>query len=317
MNNIHQQIYSVLKKSKSIGVISHINPDGDTVCSALALVIVLNKMGKVAELICDDILDPKLAVVPCIELFNKQSCKEYDTVISVDSSDITRLGNAARLLNRAKTTISIDHHKTHKKFTDILYLSSKSSTSEMVFDFLVDCYADKIDDTIAEILYTGIITDSGGFGNSSVTADTHKAASELLKYDFDSDKVYYHYIKELTYNTFNLKMIALSKTLFFEKKQIAIVVFSKEDFEATNTSIHNTSGLLYDIINIDTVKVAAAISEVGDKNYKISLRSKDIDAANIALTFGGGGHRKAAGFTHNGYIENVIDDILKVCIDNL
>ncbi len=308
----------IINSSNSIGVISHKNPDGDTVCSALALVLVLRKLGKTAELVCDDVLDPKLDILPRIELYNQRALTTYETVIVVDSSDIERIGEAGKLLSRARNTIAFDHHITHVKYTQNCIVRDRSSTCEIIFDFIKECFSEHMDNTIAEILFAGLITDTGGFGNSSVTAATHAAAAELLDYKFDSNRIYYHFIKAHTYATFKLKMAVLSKAMFFAEKRIAIVVFSKQDFSTTNTDLTNTSGLLYDIINIDEVSIAVAVSEVSDKNYKISVRTKGAaDAAAIALAFGGGGHAKASGFVRNGYIENVIDDILKVCADNL
>ncbi|NCA66927.1 MAG: hypothetical protein EOM87_02565 [Clostridia bacterium] len=315
---IFNDIYNIIENSSSIGVVAHKNPDGDTVCSALALVLALSKRGKIAELICDDVIDPKLNIIPRIELFNLRALLSYDTVIVVDSSDISRIGESSKLLPRAKHTISIDHHKTHEKFTEISYLQEASSNCENVYNFISEHYNEYIDATIAEILFAGIITDTGGFGNSSVNSDSHAIASQLLKFNFDSNKIYYHFIKANTYDTFMLKMRSLSKTMFFADRQIAVVVFSQEDFKNTNTNMQNTSGLLYDIINIEEVKIAVGISEVKDKNFKISLRTKgNADAATIAQYFGGGGHTRAAGFVRNGYVENVIDEILKVCADNL
>lgn len=314
----YDAISKLVLSAETIGVFSHRNPDGDTVASALALVLAFRKAGKKAELICDDTLDMKLAVLPSIELYNAREFDTYDTVIAVDCSELERLGGAAKIFKRAKHTIAIDHHVTHVRFAKVTLLEQRSSTAEIVFDYLKADFGAHIDSVIAELLYAGIITDTGGFGNSSVDSKTHAAAAELLKYDFDSDKVYYHFIKAHTLNTFRLKMSALPKTLFFADNQIAVVVFSKKQFDQTDTDIQNTSGLLHDVINIEGVTIAVAISEAGNKHYKVSVRTKgDANASAIALFFGGGGHKKAAGFVKNGHIENVIDDIVKVCADNL
>lgn len=314
----YNSIEKIVSDASSIGVFSHKNPDGDTVASALALVLVFRKLGKKAELVCDDALDPKLAILPKIELYNSRDINTYDAAIAVDCSELERLGGAMKLFRNAKNKVAIDHHITHVRFANVTLLEERSSTAEIVFDFLKTCYPSYIDSEIAEILFAGIITDSGGFGNSSVNSATHLAAAELLNYGFDADRIYYHFIKAHTYDTFRLKMIALPKTMFFASRQIAVVFFSQKDFKETNTDIQNTSGLLYDVINIEDVVIAVSVSEVGDKNFKISVRTKgNADAARIALAFGGGGHKRAAGFIRNGHIENVIDDIVKVCADNL
>ena len=119
-------------------------------------------------------------------------------------------------------------------------------------------------------------------------------------------------------NKFMLENAVLTKCKFFEDDKIAIISFTENDFKQTNTSMNDTLGTIVKVIDIDTVKVAFAISEASPKSYKIMIRTKDgIDASDIAREFGGGGHIRAAGCRLNGYYEDIVDKLLKVARDRL
>ena len=101
-------------------------------------------------------------------------------------------------------------------------------------------------------------------------------------------------------------------------EQIAFIFFMKEDFEATGTTSDDTEGIVSELINVDSVKVAYALSQVGERNFKLSIRSKDpVDAADIAMQFGGGGHKFAAGCRVNGYLEDIAEKLTKLSKDRI
>ena len=119
-------------------------------------------------------------------------------------------------------------------------------------------------------------------------------------------------------NKFMLENVVLNKCKFYENDQIAIITFTEEDFKQTNTSLNDTLGTIVKVIDIDSVKIAYAISEASTKSYKIMIRTKkDIDASDIASEFGGGGHARAAGCRINGYYEDIVDKLLNVAKDRL
>ncbi len=114
-------------------------------------------------------------------------------------------------------------------------------------------------------------------------------------------------------------MRALSKAKFFEDGKIGLIYFSQEDFLATDTAPEDTEGAINYIRDIDTVEVAAAITQTRQSNsYKVSIRTSDrVDASRIASVFGGGGHKNAAGCRISGFYEDVKDKLLKACSDEL
>ena len=110
----------------------------------------------------------------------------------------------------------------------------------------------------------------------------------------------------------------LQKTRYFDDNKIAVIVFTNNDFSETKTSTADTEGIISELIAIRDVKVAYALAEVGERNYKLSIRTKsDVDASDIALAMGGGGHSAAAGCRINGYLEDVIEKIVKLAKDRL
>lgn len=217
----------------------------------------------------------------------------------------------------ANSQIAIDHHASFKRFADLSYVEKDAcACAQIIYKLLKEMKL--LDKTIAKLLFGGIVTDSGCFAFSSVSCETHEFAADLMSYGFDASDVIFNVYRKTTKERFELKSRVLAKAKFFNDDQIGFLTFSKEDFEKTHTSTADTEGIVNELIDIDKVKVAIAISEVGDKNFKVSIRSKEpIDASEIAGAFGGGGHKRAAGCRANGYLEDVIDRLKKLASDRI
>lgn len=313
----YQNIIKEINKANTIAIISHINPDGDTVGSSLAIFTALKMYGKQPYIFCDDEIAGKLTVLPGVENYNVAKLDKYDLSISVDCADVERMGYSISEFNKGRRKMVIDHHKTNRKFGDVNLLDINSSATAQIATFLLDKMG-LLNDTIAKLLYSGLVTDSGGFSFSSVTAETMRAAGILLNFDIEAHKISEHFLKKIKFNVYKLKARVLEKAKFYDDNTIGIISFLKEDFESTNTDTNCTEGIINNIINVVGVKVAVSISEVGDKNYKVSVRSGDeVDSSRIALVFGGGGHKNAAGFRLNGYYEDVVERILKAVRDEI
>lgn len=306
-----------INRAKTISLYCHTNPDGDTLGSALALYFALAGKGKTVDVYCDTAISSKYRRLTGSEIIVFPDKRVHDLAIAVDCSDLGRLGDAMKSYLCAKSQIAIDHHKSHEKFADFSLLDSNASaTAEIVYKLLKQLKA--LDDKSAKLLFGAIVSDSGCFSYSNTTPETHRIACELLEYSFDAPQVIYDTYKRTTVNRFNLKNRVLSKCRFFEDSSIALIVFSSEDFKATDTDASDTEGIISEALDIDSVKVAFAVSEMGNKNYKLSIRTKDnIDASDCARVFGGGGHKNAAGCRVNGYLEDIVDKLLKIAKDRM
>lgn len=311
------QINAEIKKANSIAVYCHRNPDGDTLGSGLSLYFALTAMNKDVEIFCDGEIPEKYREMKGVECITAPNKHTHDLSIAVDVSTMGQLGGSLKSFLSSKRLVALDHHKSHEKFADITYVDATASAcAEILFDYLK--YSKRMTDVIAELLFTGIVTDSGCFQFSSTTKRTHEIACELLSYDFDASAVIYRHFKRITPAVFALKNRVYGNAKFYENGKVGIITFTKKDFEETGTTQFDTEGIITGIIDISTMEIAFAISEVGEKSYKVSVRTKEsVDASDLACVFGGGGHLRAAGLRLNGFYEDVVEKLLKASRDRL
>jgi phosphoesterase RecJ-like protein len=312
-NRVQKEITSAL----TVSIYTHVNPDCDTLSCALALYNSLTKLGKQVDVYCVDPVPETLKILSGADVVKLPEKKVHDLSIAVDCDGLDRIGNAMRSYLSSKSKIAIDHHKTHTKFADVTILDTAvSSCAEIMFQLLK--HLGLMSKEVAELLFAGIVTDSGCFQFSSVSKETHQVAGELMSYGFDAEAIIYNVFKKTSINKFMLENRVLSKCKFYENNQIAIITFTQDDFKSTSTSMNDTLGTIVSVIDIDSVKIAYAVAEAANRSYKIMIRSKNgVDSSDIAREFGGGGHQRAAGCRLNGYYEDIIDKLLKVARDRL
>lgn len=318
-NEKYQKIYNEINVANSIAIFCHINPDGDTLASGLALYAFLKKMGKDARIFCEDNVSKKLEFLPYSNMVNAEKYEKADLSIAVDVSDEDRIGvKTVNKFKKSKRSVCIDHHKTNTNFAGVTLYEPQSATCEIVYKLLKFIDKSLIDDSIATLIITGMVTDSGAFNYNSTTKETHEIMAELYDYNVSVSDIIYRVIRSIPYNSFKLKSRVLNNAKFYFDNKVAIVTFTKEDFDLTNTTRENTEGIVSDLIAIDEVKIAIAVTEERKESYKISFRTKDpYDSSRIASWYGGGGHKFAAGCRIDGYYYDVIDKLLKSCKDEL
>lgn len=312
-----QKIADMLKAASDIAVYCHSNPDGDTIACALSVCRALGAQGKTVTPVCEDAVPEKYLFMEGADKFIRPDKRVHEMALAVDCSGPDRLGGASKSFLSAKKRASVDHHLSHVNFAQTDYTEADSAACAEIIYLLLDGMG-AVDKGTAALLFAGIVADSGCFQYPSTTSRTHEIAAKLIEKGIDAADIVYRVHRRLTPEVFALKMRVLSKCRLFDEGKIAVVTFTKEDFEATGTRPSDTEGIIASAIDIDGVEVAFAISEVGDKNFKVSVRTKDrADASNIAAVFGGGGHSKAAGCRMNGFYEDVKDKLLKAARDRL
>ena len=320
---MYEDFIKAVNSSETIAIISHQNPDGDTCGSALALYRALKLYGKEKVYIfCDSNIKNSLKVLDGSEHYNECEVSKCDLAIACDCADMDRMGKYLELFNKARIRVDIDHHKTNSRYGSINFIEAGiSATCEVMYKIIkaLDEAHHCLDDTVAKLLYSGLVTDSGGFTFSSVSSQTHFIASELIKYDFSASDICEYFLKTVPMNTFLLRARVLSLAKFYENGKIGLIVFTQEDFDATNTSAENTEGAINFIRDVEGVEIAVAITQTPNpNNFKISVRTSDnVDSTRITMFFGGGGHKNAAGCRISGFLEDVKDKVLKACRDEL
>ena len=289
-------ILEEIKKAEKILILSHENPDGDAIGSSLAMCLALNGMGKNVDVVIKEV--PKsYSFLPGIEFVkNKPEDIEYDLAIAVDCADVKRINNIyIDSYENAKVKIQFDHHTKNTMFADYNFVNPVSPACcqilSTVFDYM------KIEKTkdILTCLLTGIITDTGGFRNTSITTDSFEFASYALSQGINVSKVYSQALMLITKEKFEIQKLAMQRMEFFEDGKISFTYITKEDKERIGTKAGDLEGIVEIGKNIENVEVSIFIYERED-DYKISLRSNSyVDVSEICMLFGGGGHIRAAG----------------------
>lgn len=319
---MYRDFINAVQNANIVSIISHQNPDGDTCGSALALYRALKLFGKQVYIYCDSVIKDSLTVLKGYENYNASEAVKCDLAIACDCADADRMGVYLDMYKKARIKVDIDHHKTNNNYGNINIIEAGvSATCEVMYKVIkaLDEVKPCFDDTVAELLYSGLVTDSGGFTFSSVSSQTHAIASELKKYNFDSSAICEHFLKNVPFNTFRLRARVWSQAKFFCDNKIGMIVFTQQDFKETSTCPDNTEGAINFIRDIEGVEVAVAITELESKNsFKVSIRTSDrVDASRITMIFGGGGHKNAAGCRISGFFEDVKDKLIKACRDEL
>ena len=308
----------VILQAKTVAIGGHIRPDGDCVGSCMGLYQYLknNFEGIEVDVYLEDIPECFKEMLPITTEIKHEADekKEYDLFIALDCADMTRLGFSGVLFEHAKTTFCVDHHISNHAFADENYIIAEaSSTAELVYRLLEK---EKIDTDIAECLYMGIVHDTGVFQYSSTSPETMEIAADLMRKNIRAneiiDKTYYE--KTYAQNQI-LGRALLESTLLFDGKCIVSYI-TKDTMDLHGVTPKDLEGIVSQLRVTKGVEVAIFLYELGEKEFKVSLRaSGDVDVSKVAVTFGGGGHKKAAGLTMKGTVQEILNDLSEqICI---
>jgi phosphoesterase RecJ-like protein len=294
------EILSTLQEAKRVLVAAHIYPDGDALGSQLALGECLESLGKEVFFYSEEKVGHLYDFLPGCEKLRHAvaDISGFDCVVTVDCADAQRLGKLADRLLSAKRLIMIDHHAGHNLFGDLHWVDpGRASTGEMVYDLMVALGAE-ISCDAAYCLYTAVVSDTGSFRYSSTTADTFRVAAELVNRGVKPSEVAGKLFDNFTINRLRLLKLVLDSLEVHADDRIAFITATREMFDETGTTPADTENFINYPRSLLSVRVAAFIKETRNGVVSVSLRSKgdDCDVAAVAIEFGGGGHRNAAGF---------------------
>ncbi len=320
MNSNITEICEQLKLAQTIAVFCHARPDGDALGSGLALTKVLNKAGKFAVLCCEDAAPEKYLFLKSMSDIKHGVPKDidFDTYISVDSSDVNRLG----LLSGAFTAfkgrkINIDHHISNKRFADYNYVIECPATCQIVTG-IITAAEFEMDSEVANLLMLGLLTDSGNFTHKDVTGATFKTAALLCEHGASCSELSYQAFTRKSKFKATLFAKVANEMRFALDDKLAFLVIKLDYFGNLPLDGSITEGFVDFPLTIDGVEVSVSLLEVKKRQYKISFRSKGkVNVNAVAETYGGGGHLWASGCMLNGELEEVIEKITYNVYQNL
>jgi phosphoesterase RecJ-like protein len=225
--------------------------------------------------------------------------ERYDMAISVDCGSLDRLGLARPLFETAQVSVNIDHHISNDRFASLnLVETTASASAEVVFDIL-QAMAIPMDANIATCLYTGIVTDTGGFKYSNTTAKVLEATAKLVNSGANPEYIFKQLYEEQPLSQVMMQAEALLNTRFNTDKSIGWATVTRELLDKHGAFDEHVDGLVESIRRIDSVLIAVVFKETQDGQTKVSIRSDShqIDVSAVMGLFNGGGHKMAAGCT--------------------
>ena len=294
-----QEAASFIQSHQSFYLAAHQSPDGDTMGSCLALRAALLAMGKEATVVCPDPAPKNLSFLDGVDTVIGTDGIEppQEAVIYVDCADHKRTGKLQTTLETAPYQFCIDHHGTNpRESRDGDWVEDVSATGELILQLLNAMHA-PITQGIAVALYTAIATDTGNFAYSNTTAESFKAAAELMQYDIDLSELNRILFREMTLAKARLVAYTLGHMELSLDGRLNLCAIPGSVLDACGATKEDCEGLIDDLRDVDTVEAACILME-SDGVVRVSMRStRTCDVAAIAKRFGGGGHLRAAGCT--------------------
>lgn len=310
-NHIFDKIYKTVLEATNIITVSHRKPDGDTLGGGLGFYNYLKTLGKKTIPFCTDKPATMYNFMPgYFEVTNNiEAFKNADLVCVFDAGDL-RFANIADLINSLNPRpkiINFDHHATNERFGNInLVIENACSTTDVVWRYLK--YAKfSMTREVATCLLTGIITDTSHFYNPATSSQAFMISGELIRAGANINVVARALERNKTMDALRVWGIAFDRLRVNPETGIAATILRHEDIgddEVTQESIEGLSNFLGGSLNVKAIMV---LKSTKDGQIKGSLRTTrdDINVAELAKQFGGGGHKKAAGFMVRGKIEMV------------
>ena len=308
-----REIAEAIRAGQTFLISSHTNPEGDAIGSVLALSLGLKSLGKKAEVLIQDPVPEMLMFLPGVEDIVHQvySDVRFDVAFALDCGSQDRLGNAVQGFKQAGKIINIDHHSGNSRFGDFnLVDPAASSTAEIIYDLFREIPIE-FTKSVAENIYTGILTDTGSFRYSNTSPKAFAIARACLLAGVDPWKQAEKIYETQPLARLRLLKLALATLEVTADGRISSMMVSRKMMEESGAS----TGLTEDFINyprsLEGTEVALLFREISSDEYRISLRSRGtVDVAKIAREFQGGGHPNAAGCTLEGTLLAVRTKIL-------
>lgn len=304
-------ILEQINKAETIVILTHENPDGDAMGSALAMYHALKAYGKNPDIIIPD-HSKVFNCLPGVEDLKAESnIEHYDLAISLDCATIKMLNGFSKYFENAKARVCIDHHSTNTMFGDFNYVNPDAPACSQILLVILEYFGIEITKDIGTCILTGIITDTGGFKYQGVTAETFEFVAWLLNKGVNVSKVYREVLQTKTKPNFELHRIANNRIEFLNDGKIAFTYITEEDEKSVNAQNGDHEGIVETGRDIEGVEVSIFVRQSA-KGCRISLRSNDyVNVSDACMVFGGGGHQRAAGCTIPGTIEQAKEKIVK------
>ena len=308
-----EDVREKLQAAKSITILSHLNPDADTLGTALGIYALLSKdKSKRVEVVnASTALPQYLDFLPHFKKIKHKIDYTDSLIISCDCGSIDRLGFSLE----GREILNIDHHHSNTRYGSInVILSGHASASQVAYALFDGLY--EVCPQAATCFYAALLSDTRHFTTSTVNEEVFSVAKSLVAKGAKPDEIAYHFTQRKPLASVRILEKALASLVLHNEAKIASLYVTKDDIAASGAAVPDMEGIVDYGRSLVTVEIAIFAMELED-GIRISLRSKSVDVSKIALALGGGGHKVAAGFTlKQCKLQESIDTILSK-IDDL
>lgn len=301
----------MLRNARHILILCHESPDGDAIGSLLGMGHISRALGKHATLACTDPAPREYRHLPGVSDIIQRPDGNFDLVISLDSSDLPRLGAAydpARLGHIP--ILNIDHHVTNLNFGAVNWMEPESASTCQIVLKLADRLGIAVTQELAECLLCGIVMDTRGFTTPNTDLAALQAAERLVAAGADLPDMARRVLLQRSFAMTQLwgKALALARL----EDGIVWVSLPAELMAQSDASSNGLTGLVAFLAGVEEAKIAALFRERSDNRIEVSLRSlPGVDVSQVALAMGGGGHPQASGFTIAGPLDEAEKTVLQ------
>ncbi len=300
---------AILQQQDNILILTHDHPDGDTLGCGFALCRALHALGKRARVINADEIPHKYGY-----LYNDIAAEDFQEqfIVAVDVATENLLGDLQNTYG-GKINLCIDHHGTNTLYAENTLLEEVPAACETVLKLIKELGV-QIDVGIANCLYTGITTDTGCFRYASVTADTFRAAAELVELGADNGKINRAMFETKTKTYARLEKLAIEGMRYYCNDRVAVIIVTQDMYAQTGSNETETEGLPPLTRQVEGVEIGLTIREKQDKTCKVSIRTfESVNAAELAKMFGGGGHPQAAACRVEAEVAEATKQLIEKC----
>ncbi len=309
------EINAFIEKYNRFLITSHMDPDGDSIGSQMALYYSLLNRGKTAAIVNQGSIPAKYKFLDPDRVIVFSSGKlpfSPEVVIILECPSLDRIGFVRNLIPESAILLNIDHHNDNENYARVNIVDKESSAVAEILYFLFEEGKSEITPGIATQLYAAISSDTGRFRFGSTTSRSMSVASRLIEKGADPKEIADNLYSGMSPSTIKLLGRTLASLKVERDGKIGYFVISREDLEKSGATIENSEGFVDFILSVNGVRMGFLFKELSDGVIKVSVRSQNgYDSAKFASLFDGGGHTNAAGFSEEGGLEPVVKSVME------
>ncbi|WP_322752096.1 bifunctional oligoribonuclease/PAP phosphatase NrnA [Frankia sp. Cas3] len=304
-----EAIRSASQSGENILLVAHVDPDGDSLGSAIALGLALRALGARASVSFDSdpfVVPRSLTFLPGQDFLVPPSlvAATPDLVVTLDAGSLARLGALGRVATRARRMVVIDHHASNTRFGDINLIDPDAASTSVMVTGVIDALGVELDHDMAVAIYTGLVTDTGSFRYGVTTPDVHRLAARLLGTGIRHDLITRTVWDTHRFGYLRLLGELLGRARLEPEHDLVWTWCAYADLTAAGLTLDEIEGVIDIVRTTAEAEVAVVCKQDATNIWKVSVRSKGgIDVGAVCTALGGGGHRFAAGLSSTEALE--------------